>query len=178
MKFFKFSLLAAALLMFVFHFNTATALAANSAQLKPVPINFGHDKCKRCLMKIKSKRYSAEVGNVKTGKVYKFDDIGCAVMWLYHDCHFGWKKNAKIWVTDAKTKKWLNAKTACWVDGEITPMHFGLGAYKKGETNKKCLSWKTAKQLLLKRGIKKENHMKKFMPKMWKMKAKKMCILK
>ncbi len=178
MKLFKFGLWFLAVLIFSYYSNHSLAVAANSSVLKPVAINFGHDKCKRCLMKIKSKRYAAEVGNTKTKKIYKFDDIGCAVMWLYHDCNFGWKKSAKIWVTDAKTKKWLDAKTACWVDGEITPMHFGLGAYKKGEVDKKCLSWKTAKKLLLERGIKKENHMKKFMPKKWEMKAKKMCILK
>ncbi len=178
MKLFKLGVWALAVFMFIIYSGQTSANAAGTMQLKPVPINFGHDKCKRCLMKIKSKRYSAEVGNVKTGKVYKFDDIGCAVMWLYHDCNFGWKKSAKIWVTDAKTGKWLNAKTACWVGGEITPMHFGFGAYKKGETNKKCLSWKVARKLILKKGIKMENHMKKFMPKKWAMKAKQMCILK
>ena len=146
--------------------------------LKPQPINFGHDKCKRCMMKIKSPYFSAEVGNPETGKVYKFDDIGCAVMWLYHDCHFGWANKALVWVTDAKTGKWLNAKDACWVDGMMTPMHFGLGAFKKGETDKKCLSWNEAKKLLLERGIKKEKMMMKKMPKMFKMKLKKMCVLK
>ncbi len=152
--------------------------AVSAATLKPVPIKFGQDKCKRCLMKIKSPKFSAEVGNPETGKVYKFDDIGCAVMWLYYDCKFPWASKAKIWVTDAKTGKWLDAKKACWVDGMITPMRFGLGAFKKGEVNKKCLTWEEAKKLLLKRGIKKENHMKKFMPKKWEMKAKQMCILK
>ncbi len=178
MKFFRFGMWFFAVVMFMAFSGQRSSFAVSMTQLKPVSINFGHDKCKRCLMKIKSKRYSAEVGNIKTGKVYKFDDIGCAVMWLYHDCKFGWESSAKIWVTDAKTGKWLNAKTACWIDGQITPMHFGLGAYKKGEISKKCLSWKTAKRLLLKRGIKMENHMKKFMPKKWAMKAKQMCTLK
>jgi len=146
--------------------------------LKPQPINFGHDKCKRCMMVIKSPYFSAEVGNPVTGKIYKFDDIGCAVMWLYHDCHFNWEKKAVLWVTDAKTGKWINVKQACWVDGMITPMHFGLGAYRKGEVNKKCLSWNEAKRLLLERGIKKEKMMMKKMPKMFKMKLKKMCVLK
>ncbi len=145
---------------------------------KPQPIKFGHDKCQRCMMIIKSPYFSAEVGNPKTGKVYKFDDIGCAVMWLYHDCHFGWKSKALVWVTDAKTGKWLNAKNACWVDGMITPMHFGFGAFKEGETDKKCMSWNEAKKLLLEKGIKKEKMMMKKMPKMFKMKLRKMCVLK
>ncbi|WP_051904392.1 nitrous oxide reductase accessory protein NosL [Hippea jasoniae] len=160
-------------LLFVIIYSSTTF-----AKLNPIPINFGKDKCQRCFMKIKSPRYSAEIGNPQNGKIYKFDDIGCAVMWLYQDCKFPWKNKAKIWVTDAKTGKWLNAKTACWIDGEITPMHFGLGAYKKGEINKKCLTWQEAKKLLLERGIKKEKMMAKFKPKMWEMKKAKMCKIK
>jgi len=166
------TLMVAFLLALLFSINVQAKMV-----LKPQPIKFGHDRCKRCGMVIKSPYFAAEVGNPLTGKIYKFDDIGCAVMWLYHDCHFVWAKGAKIWVTDAKTGKWLNAKGACWVDGMMTPMHFGLGAFKKGETHKRCLSWNEAKKLLLERGIKKEKMMMKKMPKMWKMKVKKMCVL-
>ncbi len=165
----------------VFLFLVSLMFAAVSqaeSNLKPQPIKFGHDKCQRCMMKIRSPYFSAEVGNPLTGKVYKFDDIGCAVMWLYHDCHFNWSKEAVVWVTDAKTGKWLNAEDACWVDGMMTPMHFGLGAFKKGEIGKKCLNWNEAKRLLLERGIKKEKMMMKRMPKILKMKLKKMCTLK
>ncbi len=177
MKFAKMFFMFAAVFVFTVFIGSLSHAASTETALKPVPINFGHDRCKRCFMLIRSPRYSAEVGNMQSGKIYKFDDIGCAVMWLYKDCHFAWYKSAKIWVSDAKTGKWLNAKTACWVDGEITPMHFGFGAYKRGEINKTCLNWKTVKKLILKRGIKKENRMKKFVPKKWEIKVKKMCIL-
>ncbi len=111
--------------------------------LKPVPIRWGEDTCTRCDMSIVDAYHAVEVINPITKKTYKFDDIGCAVLWLYKEHKFKWAKKAVIWVTSAKNGAWLHAKTACWVSGQITPMGFGFGAYKeKPKQYKKCIPWK------------------------------------
>ncbi len=111
--------------------------------MKPVPIRWGEDTCVRCDMSIVDAYHAVEIINPLTKKVYKFDDIGCAVLWLFKEHKFKWAKKAVIWVTSAKDGSWINAKKACWVSGQITPMGFGFGAYKtKPKQYKECIPWK------------------------------------
>lgn len=60
-------------------------------------------------------------------KVYRFDDFGCAVIWLDQQA---WKGDAAVefWVTDHRTREWIDATRANYVMGQITPMAYGLGA--------------------------------------------------
>ena len=114
-----------------------------NSEMKPVPIRWGEDTCARCDMSIVDAYHAVEIINPTTKKVYKFDDIGCAVLWLYKEHKFKWAKKAVIWVTSAKNGAWIPAKSACWVSGQITPMGFGFGAYKeKPKQYKKCIPWK------------------------------------
>ena len=41
-----------------------------------------------------------------------------------------WKDEAgtEIWVTDYTNGQWINARTANYVTGKLTPMNYGLGA--------------------------------------------------
>ena len=91
-------------------------------------IHWDRDMCERCKMVISERKYAAEVVNPTNGKAYKFDDIGCAVLWLKEE-HIPWANKAKIWVTDAKSGKWLDAKTAKYTDDSITPMAYGIAAF-------------------------------------------------
>ena len=93
-------------------------------------IHWDRDVCQRCKMVVSERKYAAEIVNPNTGKVYKFDDIGCAVMWLKEE-HIPWADKAKIWVTDAKSGKWLDAKSAKYTDDSITPMAYGISAFSK-----------------------------------------------
>jgi len=63
----------------------------------------------------------------KWGKVYKFDDIGCAVLWMDQQ---PWKEGPaiEIWVADHRDGQWLDARSAYYVTGKTTPMEYGLGA--------------------------------------------------
>lgn len=92
------------------------------------PVHWDRDICERCKMVLSERKYAAEIVNPDTGKVYKFDDIGCATLWLEEE-HIPWKDRAKIWVTDAKTGEWLDARKALYTDDSITPMAYGIAAF-------------------------------------------------
>lgn len=81
-------------------------------------------------MVLSDRHFAAEVRVFPKGKksrVHFFDDIGCAVMWLRD---MPWKDDPKtqIWVTDYRTGNWIDARTATYVPGKVTPMEYGLGA--------------------------------------------------
>jgi len=96
---------------------------------EPAKLHWDRDMCERCKMAISERKYAVE-GITKDNKVYKFDDIGCLILWqkLEHpEIRF-----TKIWITDAKTGKWIDAKTAKYSVINLTPMAYGFGAYKPG----------------------------------------------
>ncbi len=93
-------------------------------------IHWDRDVCQRCKMAISERKYAFEIINPTSGKVYKFDDIGCAVLWMDEE-KIPWKDKAILWITDAKTGKWINAKTAYYTDDSLTPMAYGIAAYTK-----------------------------------------------
>lgn len=95
----------------------------------PVDIRWDREICVRCAMAVSDHNYSAQVRSKADGKnrVYKFDDIGCATLWL-EDKPWQDAPATEIWVTDHRNGKWLNARTANYVTGKITPMGYGLGA--------------------------------------------------
>ncbi len=117
----------------------------------PVPIHWDRDSCERCDMAISERKYAVEVVNPKTGKHHLFDDIGCAVLWMDEN-KIPWKKDAIIWITDAKTGKWINAKKAEYTDDRITPMAYGIAAFTKETLPKgeKPLTFEEAKKVIYK----------------------------
>ena len=91
-------------------------------------MHWDRDMCERCKMAISERKFAVQVIDPKTAKAYKFDDIGCAVLWFKEE-KIPWEKQANIWITDAKTGEWLDARKAKYVDGAITPMAYGFAAY-------------------------------------------------
>ena len=98
-------------------------------------MHWDRDMCERCKMAISERKYAVEMIDLKTDKTYKFDDIGCAMLWLEEE-KIPWADSAKIWITDAKTGEWIDAKTALYTDDSITPMAFGFAAYTKKDAPK------------------------------------------
>jgi len=93
-------------------------------------VRWDREICARCAMAVSDRNYSAQVRGGrkdKRSKVYKFDDLGCAVIWLDKQ---NWKDDPRteIWVNNHKDGKWINAKTAWYVKMNNTPMDYGLGA--------------------------------------------------
>jgi len=73
----------------------------------------------------------------------RWRDIGCAVLWLDEE-KIPWRDKAILWITDAKSGKWIDARKAKYVEGAMTPMAFGFAAYTEETLPKgaKILSYK------------------------------------
>jgi len=97
----------------------------------PEDIHWDRDVCELCKMFISDPRFAAEVRGGEKKKLYKFDDIGCAINWL-NDQEWASDKTAKIWVADSASTRentiWLNAREARYERGELTPMNYGYSA--------------------------------------------------
>jgi copper chaperone NosL len=97
----------------------------------PVDVKWDRDACERCRMVLSDRNHAAEIRYQVPGKertsLAKFDDIGCAVLWLEEQ---PWRDDpqTEIWVIDQLTGQWINARNATYVKGQLTPMEYGLGA--------------------------------------------------
>ena len=99
-------------------------------------VRWDKEACARCIMAVSDHHFSAQVRGGEAGrktKLHFFDDIGCAVLWLEEQ---PWREDSRteLWVTDYKSGAWLNAFTASYVTGNITPMDYGLGAQTGAQT--------------------------------------------
>lgn len=96
----------------------------------PVEVKWDREVCERCRMMLSDPYHSAQIRGGEKNKVYKFDDIGGAILWIQDK---SWKDGEKteIWVNDHRTGAWINAKTAWYITGQSTPMEFGLGAQRE-----------------------------------------------
>ncbi len=100
-------------------------MSCTDKQTGPIEITLDRDSCERCQMAISDKHFATQVRGGPKNKVFLFDDIGCATIWLNKK---PWADTAKIWVADYKTGDFLDASTANYVPEQITPMDFGFGA--------------------------------------------------
>ena len=114
-------------------------------------VHWDRDMCERCKMAISERKFAVQAVDEK-GKVYKFDDIGCLVLW--QEKEHPEIKFVKVWITDAKTGEWIDAKTAKYTRDYITPMGYGFGAHKPGTEpkNKKIYSFEDVKNIIKKIG--------------------------
>ena len=134
-------LLASTLLLFL--------LSACSEQVDTGPgeVRWDREICVRCAMAVSDHNYAAQVRRVIPGqhsKLYKFDDIGCAVIWLDEQ---SWKDDplVEIWVTDYRTGEWIDARKSNYVGGKITPMDYGLGATSEAPGGQQLLNYAEAR---------------------------------
>ncbi len=117
-------------LLFLSALGTLSGCGQSRQKGTPVKVHWDRDMCERCKMVLSERKYAAEIIDPKTDKAYTFDDIGCAVLWLEEE-KIPWAKEAKIWVTDAKTGQWLDARKAKYTDDSITPMAYGVAAFSE-----------------------------------------------
>jgi len=92
-------------------------------------VHWDRDMCARCVMVVSDRQNTVQVRHPDTGKSYMFDDLGCAVLWFEEE-KIPWKDKAVIWINDNQTGKWINARTAHYDSGNITPMDYGFTAHK------------------------------------------------
>lgn len=119
-------------------------------QSGPSEITWDRDTCAYCRMVISNRAYAAQIRGGKRNKVYKFDDLGCAVNWLHER---GWSiGEVEIWVGDHRhphESHWLDARKAHYVSGQTTPMDYDFGAVNVAGNN--SVDFATARQSMLNR---------------------------
>ena len=96
----------------------------------PEEIHYGREGCAMCGMIISDVHFASEIRNASDKKLVKFDDFGCALNWLkaakWQDSDVG-----EFWVMDHEDgTTWLEARTASYISGVVTPMNYGYGAVK------------------------------------------------
>jgi len=118
---------------------------------EPAVMHWDRDMCERCKMAISERKFAVQSIDEK-GKVYKFDDIGCLILWqkLEHPEI----KFVKVWITDAKSGEWIDAKSAKYTTDSITPMGYGFAAHKPGTKikNKEIIDFEEVKKRVIKIG--------------------------
>lgn len=99
-------------------------LAACEDDRGPAPIALGEDGCDACRMIISEAPYAAQMRS--SGKVEKFDDIGCLFERLT-----GSVSPTELWVVDHPSGRWIDATRAIYVRSKEfkTPMASGLAAF-------------------------------------------------
>ena len=96
----------------------------------PIDIKWDRDIDPRCSMVIGDKRFAAQIRD-QNRKVWKFDDIGCAVFWLAHQQFNEETARVEFWINDYENPgQWLDARQAHYVAGKKSPMGYHYGAVK------------------------------------------------
>jgi hypothetical protein len=120
----------------------AAAAACGDGTTGPARVAWGRDACQHCGMAISERRYAVQI---RTGsKVVRFDDFGCAVLWL--DRHDDSRLD-EIWAMDAEGDGWLDARAASFRPGQRTPMAYGFAAVS--EAREGDVSFEAARQIIL-----------------------------
>ena len=147
----KFNLFALpALLVLAFSFGGCEQKV--TTELKEV--HWDRDMCGRCTMVVSERKFAVQVINPETGKSRMFDDIGCTVLWFAEE-RIPWADKAKIWITDAETGEWIDARNAFYDTDSLTPMGFGFGAHKAKsgiQEDEEVISYDEVQKRLMKKG--------------------------
>ena len=109
---------------------TLSLSGCGEEQTGAAEVKWDRDVCERCQMMLSDRNFSAQIRIFPEGKrsrVYKFDDLGCAVLWLATK-EFKNDPKTQIWVNSYKTNEWINAQQAWYIKEQTTPMNYGLGA--------------------------------------------------
>jgi len=92
-------------------------------------VHWDRDMCERCKMVVSERKFAVQVID-KHDKAHMYDDIGCALIWFKEEKQ-DWLGEAKIWINDAISGEWIDAKKADYAVGNLTPMGYGVSAYSK-----------------------------------------------
>lgn len=93
----------------------------------PVEIKWDRDADPRCGMVISDKRFAVQIRDPQ-GKVWKFDDIGCAMFWLAQRPFNEETPKSEYWVADYHSGDWIDARRAHYLAGPKSPMGYQFAA--------------------------------------------------
>ena len=136
---------------YYFLFATLTLVlsaCSGGPETGPVEVKWDQNNCERCRMMLSDHYFAAQIRYYpedKRSRVVKFDDIGCATLWLKDQ---QWKNDPKtqIWVTDHRSGQWIDATTATYIRKNNSPMGYDLGAQAEAEPD--GLNFAEAKQII------------------------------
>jgi len=101
--------------------------ACESGPPAPVEPVWGKQACGHCMMLVSEKPPSAQA-LLADGSRFFFDDVGCMAAWTQRE-----QADAKaLWVRGPGGNGWVDARTATFSAGNVTPMDFGYLADSKG----------------------------------------------
>jgi copper chaperone NosL len=107
------------------------AAACSQPTSGPLPIAWGREPCAHCSMAISEARFAAEL-RLGPRELLRFDDFGCAMVWLAEHADSG--EPLEIWVMDQDQEEWLDARAAFYRPDQRTPMAWGFGAVSARES--------------------------------------------
>jgi nitrous oxide reductase accessory protein NosL len=93
-------------------------------------IKWDRDTCKRCSMAISDRRFASQIKGGPKQESFKFDDIGCAIVWL-SDREWAADPATRIWVQDYGDQSWIDARGAFYVSGKTSPMGYNYAAMRQ-----------------------------------------------
>ncbi len=136
----------------------AAGACSREDETGPGEVHWDRDVCARCVMAVSDHHYSAQVRGGPEGrrtKLYFFDDLGCAVIWLADQA---WRNDPRteIWVTDHRDGSWLDARGVQYLPGRSTPMDYGLGA--QPEPGPDTMDYEAARQHILAKDATRTQH--------------------
>ncbi|MEQ8262538.1 hypothetical protein [Pseudohaliea sp.] len=114
----------------------------------PVEVTWDRDPCTRCGMVLSDRGHAAQVrvlGAKGRDAVHRFDDLGCAVVWL-EDAGLA-DDAVELWVADHRADGWLDAFSAHYVLGNPTPMQYGVSA--QASAGPDTIDFKAAREHIL-----------------------------
>lgn len=107
----------------------AVAGCGSGPDTGPGEVAWDRDVCEYCEMVIGERRFAAQVREAATGRLHRFDDLGCAVLWLAAREPADPSGGAdEIWIRDAADRSWIDARKARFSTGHRTPMGHGFAA--------------------------------------------------
>lgn len=96
----------------------------------PVDVKWDRTACEQCRMVLSDRNHAAQIRVREPdgrSRAHAFDDLGCALIWLENKPARN-DPTTEIWVNDWRTGDWIDARTAFYAPGQVTPMEYGLGA--------------------------------------------------
>lgn len=120
---------------------------SGDSQTGPMDVKWDRETCERCRMVLSDRHYATQVRvfpEGKRAKVFYFDDIGCAALWLADKPWWEDSPNTEIWVADHHSGDWIDARTATYIRDKLTPMQYGLGA--QSDPDPSGMDFKAAKR--------------------------------
>ena len=109
--------------------TTCLAACTSEPSSGPGEITWNRDSCDRCRMSIGDRRYAVQAREAAGERLHRFDDLGCALLWLDDRKLPGTSEDPRpeIWVRALPAESWVDAHQVRFVDGLKTPMGYGIG---------------------------------------------------